>query len=257
MKKPVKITLLFILLLVLSGCLFAQEDSIQKPIKLKRGFYEDVPFIIGDFSRLNDILIQNGFPGLEQAYGGISFGVSARPSNKDSYFTAKIFILNTGSQYDVNNDAKKSSIRFVGLQEDWHLDLVKNKKWRVGPDFGFGFGIQRLKLYEKLYTPTNFAAALSHSVITHQEKKFNSAFYFINAGMGIDRKFKFREVDFYFGMGAGYRLSSPAGFSVKYQYDISSPNARLSGFQYAFKFRFEIRELIPSKKRGYEYRKFY
>lgn len=172
-------------------------------------------------------------------------------------FTAKIFILNTGSQYDVNNDAKKSSIRFVGLQEDWHLDLVKNKKWRVGPDFGFGFGIQRLKLYEKLYTPTNFAAALSHSVITHQEKKFNSAFYFINAGMGIDRKFKFREVDFYFGMGAGYRLSSPAGFSVKYQYDISSPNARLSGFQYAFKFRFEIRELIPSKKRGYEYRKFY
>jgi hypothetical protein len=247
---------LVVMLLLLPGFLIAQQDSIPKQATLKRGFCEDVPFIIGDFSPLNEILIQNGFPALEPTYLGFAFGVSARPSNKDSYFTAKIFMLKTNSQYDFNNDSKNASIRFLGLQEDFHLDLVRSKKWRIGPDFGFGFGIQRLKLYEKVYTPPDFASALSPSVITHQEKKFNSAFFFLNAGIGIDRKFKFKEVDFYFGMGAGYRLSTPAGFSVKYQYDVSSPRARLSGFQYDFKLRFEIRELVPSKKSLLEYRKF-
>lgn len=255
MKKTTGIFLL-LTLMVFPSFLFAQQDSIPKPVTLKRGFCEDVLFINGVFSPLNEILIQNGFPALEPTYGGISFGVSARPSDKNSYFTAKIFILKTNSRYNVN-DTKNSSIRFVGLQEDFHLDLVKNKKWRIGPDFGFGFGIQRLKLYEKVYTPPDFASAISPSVITHQEKKFNSAFLFLNAGMGIDRKFKFKEVDFYFGLGTGYRLSTPAGFSVKYQYDISSPNSRLSGIQYDFKLRFEIREIVPSKKRGYQYKKFH
>ena len=160
---------LVVMLLLLPGFLIAQQDSIPKQATLKRGFCEDVPFIIGDFSPLNEILIQNGFPALEPTYLGFAFGVSARPSNKDSYFTAKIFMLKTNSQYDFNNDSKNASIRFLGLQEDFHLDLVRSKKWRIGPDFGFGFGVQRLKLYEKVYTPPDFASALSPSVITHQE----------------------------------------------------------------------------------------
>lgn len=257
MKKPIKITLLFILLLVLSGYLFAQEDSIQKPIKLKKGFYEDASYIIGNFSRLNDILIQNGFPELEQTYGGFSFGFSARPSNKDSYFTAKIFILSTRSTYYSNNATKGASILSYGLHDEWHLDFVKNRKWRIGPDFGFGFGLLRLKIFERLSTPVNFTATLNPSIITYHEKKLYSPSLFANAGLGIDRKVKLKVMDFYVGIGAGYWLNTPAGFSEKYQYNISSPRVRLSGIFYAFKFRFEIRELIPSKKSGYEYRKFY
>lgn len=256
MNKPTAKFLFFIFMLP-PGFLIAQQDSVPEAIKLKRGFYEDGTFIRGDFSRLSEILTQEGFPALEQTYGGISIGISARPSNKDSYFTGKIFILSTSSRYDAYTDSKGASILSYGLHDEWHLDLIKNGKWRVGPDFGFGFGILRLKVFERLSTPSNFAATLSPTIVTYNEKKLYSASFFMNAGMGIDRKLKINNIDFYFGMGLGYRLSTPAGFSEKYQYNISSPLSRLSGIQYDFKFRFEIRELVTSKKSGYQYRKFH
>ena len=236
--------------------LLAQQDSVQHPVKLKRGFYEDVSSIIGDFSRLSNVLVQNGFPALNQTYGGMSFGVSARPSNKDSYFTGKIFILNTYSAYNAQTDSKGAAILNYGLHDEWHLDLVKNNKWRIGPEFGFGVSIVRLKLFERVSTPPDFAATLSPTIVTYTEKKLYSTSYFINAGIGVDRKFKIGYLDFYFGMGAGYRLSTPAAFREKYQYNIDSPSVRLSGFQYDFKLRFEIREFVPSKKKSGQYSKF-
>lgn len=250
----------FILALILqfypAGVLMAQQDSVQHPVKLKRGFYEDVSSIIGDFSRLSSVLVQNGFPALDQNYGGMSVGVSARPSNKDSYFTGKIFILNTYSAYNAKTDSKGAAILNYGLHDEWHLDLVKNTKWRIGPEFGFGIGIVRLKLFERVSTPPDFAATLSPTIVTYNEKKLHSASFFMNAGIGVDRKFKISYLDFYFGMGAGYRLCTPVGFREKYQYNIYSPSVRLSGFQYDFKLRFEIRELMPSKKRNNPYSKF-
>lgn len=255
MNTPAKKFLFFIFML-LPGFLIAQQDSIPNSIKLKRGFYEDGTFIIGDFSRLNEILTQEGFPALEQTYGGVSLGISARPSNKDSYFTGKIFIFSTFSGYDTYNDSKGASILSYGLHDEWHLDLIKNRKWRIGPDFGFGFGILRLKFFERLSTLSNFASTLNPSLITYEEKKLYSASFFMNAGLGIDRKFKINNTDFYFGMGVGYRLSTAGGFSEKYQYNISSPLSRLSGIQYDFKIRFEIREFVTSKKSGYQYQKF-
>ena len=255
MRRHLTIFLLFAFLW-LPHFLFSQQDSVPKAIKPVRGIYEAGSFINGNFSRLNTDLAQSGFPALQPPYGGVSLGISARPIDKGSYFTASLFVLTTSSQYPDTSISKTTNFRLIGFQEEQHLDLVKSDKWRIGPDLGLGFGIQRLRLYERLYAPPNFAAALSPSVVTHQEKLFKSASFFINAGMGVDRKFKFKYTDFYFGVGAGYRLSTPAIFSIKYQ-DVTSPKSRLSGVQYDFKFRFEIREFKVSEKKGQRYRKFH
>jgi hypothetical protein len=247
MKKFKKLFLLFNLV-AQASILLAQQDSSKNPLKMKRGFYEDITFINGNFSKLNDILIQIGFPSISNAYGGIAIGISARPSNKDSYFTGKLFLLTANSGYDLKNPANGADIYSFGLHDEWHLDLVKNVKWRIGPDFGFGISILRLKLFERLNTPGNFAATLSPLTPTYAEKKLHSGSLFVNAGMGIDRKFKIHNTDFYMGVGLGYRLSTPGKFSEKYQYNVSTPKAILSGFQYDFKLRFELREIIPSKR---------
>lgn len=253
--RRITIFLLFVFLW-LPHLLNAQQDSTSNVIKTVTGVYETGSFIRGNFSLLNDELTQSGFPALQHTYGGISLGISARPINKGSYFTAGLFVLTTSSQYPDTANAKTTNFRLIGFQEEHHIDLIKSDKWRIGPDLGLGFGIQRLRLYERLYTPPNFAAALSPSVITHQEKKFNSASLFLNAGVGVDRKFIFKYVDFYFGMGAGYRLSTPAVFSVIYQSDVLSPKSQLRGIQFDFKFRLEFRQLKPSDNRVHKYHKF-
>jgi hypothetical protein len=232
------ISLFFFSHLLAANTLMAQPDSIKKSAKWKIGFLAEGSFIEGDFSSLNNSLISDGLPALQETYGGGTLGISVRPSDKDSYYTLKLFALTTGFSHTDSN-ANGASVRFLGLQSEWHRDLVKSRKWRIGPDFGFGAGALKLLTYERFNSVDSFSANPLN--VVQQEKELYSASFFLNAGMGIDRKFKIENSNFYLGMGFGYRFSAPVKFHEKYQspyYD--TPGVHLSGLQYNIRLRLEL-----------------
>ena len=138
-----------------------------------------------------------------------------------------------------HTNANGASIRFFGIQNEWHRDLVKNNKWRIGPDFGFGAGSLKLLTYESLNSFQSFSANPFN--IVQQEKELYSASLFLTGGLGIDRKIKIAKSNFYIGAGIGYRLSTPAKFHERYQspyYD--TPITQLSGLQGDIRLRLEL-----------------
>ncbi len=233
----------------------AQQDSLGIKRKSVPGFFESGEFIQGDFSKLNSVLVQNGFPALENFYGGISIGATRRPVDKDSYVSARLFFY--FAQPDFNTGLPKNSeMIYWGVHEAWHLDFVKNRMWRIGPDVGFGAGFVTLRLTERVATFNSFNASVANfNTHTQLEKKFSSSFIFLSTGVSAERKFKISVFDFYFGIGAGYRFSTNTKFFEGSQLYTDSPKVGLKGVEYNFKIRFEVRELpktmSPSFKHFY------
>ena len=223
---------------LVSAKLFAQPDSVQESAKRKIGFHMEGSFVQSDFSSLNNSLMLDGLPALHETYGGGALGISIWPSDKGSYYSLKFFALTTGFSH-ADSRANGASVRFFGLQNEWHRDFVKNMKWRIGPDFGFGAGALKLLTYERFNSVGSFSANPLN--VVQQEKELYSTSFFLNGGMGVDRNIKIKNLNFYVGAGVGYRLSTSVKFHEKYQPpEFDAPSTRLSGMQYNIRLRFEI-----------------
>lgn len=245
MKDPTKVltSLLFIVATTLTS--HAQSDSLNHSKKGVLGTYLSVDYGNGDFVELNAVLAQNDFPSI-LTFTGISFGITARPAKKDSYFSVELFFFN-GIPSDVGPASKKTEMFIWGIYDAWHPDLLKNKNWRIGPDFGFGTEFLQLEISETLIQHNSFAASVnSMPTSSMAERKYYGGSVFVKAGISIEAKASINNFNLYLGTGASYRLSTNTGFYEMNQTYTDTPKTSLTGLEYTFRLRME---LLPSKKK--------
>jgi hypothetical protein len=255
MKNSIKVlnTLLFIFVTI--GNLHAQTDSLRVSKKGVFGSYLSVDWGNGDFVELNAALGQNNFPSI-LTFTGISIGITTRPVEKDSYFSGELFLFN-GIPSDVGLESKKTEMVIWGIYDAWHPDVLKNKNWRIGPDFGFGVEVLQLKISEIIVQHNSFSASVNSMPATSvAERKYNGGSVFVKGGISIETKFSIDNVNLYFGTGAAYRLSTNAEFYEKNQTYTDTPKASFTGLELNFRLRMEI--FPPKQKRQPEpFKKFH
>jgi hypothetical protein len=169
-----------------------------------------------------------------------SYGITKQKAKNNSYLTIKFSYLQStpSGPYD-NSRTKDVRLRNWELQLCGNFDLVKHPKWLIYPYLGEGIGYGQLTLYDNV-TQQSFASSAAN--LTSPISKTWSSFYiYLNAGMGIERKFRVRSYDFYIGLSGGYRLNYSRFTEDNYPtyYNNSAP-VRLSGLEWNFKIRFEL-----------------
>jgi len=246
MKNSSKVlfTLLFIFTTI--GNLQAQADSLRVSKKGVVGTYLSFDWGNGDFVELNAALGQNNFPSI-LTFTGISIGMTARPVEKDSYFSVELFFFNSIPS-DVGPESKKTEMFIWGIYDAWHPDLLKNKNWRFGPDFGFGAEVLQLKISETLIQHNSFSASVNSMPATSMaERKYYGGSVFVKGGVSIETKASINNLNLYLGIGASYRLSSNANFYEQNQTYTDTPKASLTGLELNFRLRMEV--FPPKQKR--------
>jgi hypothetical protein len=234
---------------------FSQPDTLRG--KFVRGIYESADFINGDFMKINEVLATNGFPTLKNTYGGVAIGVTSRPADRDSYFSGKFFFYSSSPPVNYTQP-KNATVTYWGLHHEQHLDLVQNRNWRIGPDYGFGVGFFKLKISERLITHNSFASSLSSfPARAYEERQYHTFTYFATVGGSVEKKMRISAIVLYLGVGAGYRFSTKATLYEAYQTYDSYHSARLSGTEFNIKIRMEVDAIRAAKQAKLPYRKFY
>lgn len=236
------------LILSLIGCCVSimsfSQDSLRKPVI---GFYENVVFVSGDFSRINEVLNQSGYPSLSSVYGGISMGTFTRSPQRDSYSSAHLDLLFNSTGID-SITGKRASIILLGLAASYHFDFIPSRKWMAYPYGGWGLNFNWFTLRDMSPLPTSFASSISNLSSGTEKKAFISAAAFINAGVGAEYRFKISHLYLSIGGGIGYRLSTRVRYSASPQSAIYSPSVRLSGIETNFRVRLERGALTRNTK---------
>lgn len=228
----------------------AQTDSTKaRPSRLKMGFYENVSSIYGDFSNLNNGIAPQGYPPVHDVYSGISFGFTFRNPKRSSYSSFSFsFLYNNPSPLYDNTRIKDTRVRLLDYHIGNYFNVSPHPKWLVYPYVGWGFGAATLSLYDNINTQTSFAASIANLNLPNN-KSWTAHYVYLNAGVGFERKFRLGSLDFYAGLGGGYRLSTNAKFREAYQNYSDSPSVRLSGLEWNFRLRLEIwRHIIRQRK---------
>lgn len=228
----------------------AQTDStkVRMP-RIKMGLYAGASSIYGNFANLNEAIVAQGYPAVQDVYSGGSFGYSFRRPGKSSYTSFSFSFLSTNPSplYDKTR-TKDTRVKMVEFQFGNYFDVAPHPKWLVYPYLGFGAGLTNLILYNNVNTQTSFALSIANLNLP-AAKIWTDFYIYLNAGVGFERKFRVGSYDFYTGLGGGYRLSTNAKFREAYQNYSDSPSTSLSGLEWNFRMRFEMwRHITPRSK---------
>jgi hypothetical protein len=234
-----KILLLFVFHIVFTTFLFSQSDSTSYlfPKIITEGTTRYC-----NFSKLNNILIDNGFNEFSDDIFGISLGYWSYDLKKKSYSTF-VFSLFLDQQNSVGN-IKSSKLEIAEFAIQYHRIISNRPKWFIYPYLGLGSSLGRLTLSETV-NKLDFEESVSDiSIIETNTKKYftNVPIVFANLGIGVDRKITFLSNDIFFGLTLGYKFSTKSDWGYA-----NSPRMNLGGFEIAVRFRPEFSEKYINK----------
>lgn len=226
-----KITGLLILFIsFLSG--HAHNDTI---ISHKSGFIFEPSNRYYSFSSLNKVLKNAGFSRVENNVFGFSVGRTSRFTDKNSYGSYFVTLLETEVPNSENSN-KKASIIIIELATEMHWVISKSSKWLIYPYSGIGLSYSRLKLTETV-TDLTFDQILSDLSLEEKNEKYlhnKEPLFFANIGIGIDYKMVISNIDYYLGLSLGYKLSTKSDWGYA-----GSPTTNYNSFEFKLKMRFE------------------
>jgi len=221
---------------------FSQVDT---SITVKNGFYFESARRFCNLNELNKDLKNAGYSELDNNYVGFSIGCASRFSDKNSYGTAQMTFLSIGPM-NKDTNSKNGDIYTLELSTEMHCVISKSSKWFVYPYYGFGIDYSMLKLTETV-NQMNFNQSISD--LSSKEKNIKKYYMdmplvFVNLGIGIDRKIRIHETNYYIGLGLGYRLSTKSRWGYN-----DSPSISYTGFEFKVRIRFEFENTWSRKNR--------
>ena len=240
MKKLLLITLLFPLPLL------AQERDSIPP--LKTGFYASTTVCFPSrLSALNrQLRLANQLP-LTEALIGISFGVTNRSEDQNSYGSSRLSFFTTE---DNNFDSNRDTQLILGeLASFGHYDLVANDKWLFYPYLGVGINYARLTV-SSVVSNVNFQTSLANPGIEEVDQKrygTDGLMLFGELGLGVERSIELNDGVLFVGLSGGYRLSTSKSWVLK---DVKFYDASFSTQGWVIELRFRAEEHSDSRGRS-------
>ncbi len=208
MKKLLLITLLLPL------SLLAQEKDSIPP--LKTGFYASSTVSFPSrLSALNrQLQAANQLP-LTEALIGISFGVTNRFEDQNSYSSSRLsFFTTEDNDFNSNQDTQ---LIMGELASFGHYDLVANDKWLVYPYLGVGVNYARLTV-SSVVSNANFQTSLANpgiEEVVQRRYHTDGLMLFGELGAGVERVIKLSDGVLFVGLSGGYRLSTSKSWVLR------------------------------------------
>lgn len=218
----------------------------------KAGFLFEPSGRFYNFSPLNKVLKNAGFSGVENNAIGFSMGHTSRFTDKNSYGSYFVTLLETDVPNSENIN-KKAGIIIIELATEMHWVISKSSKWLIYPYSGIGISYSRLKLTETL-TDLTFDQVLTDISLEEKNEKYlynKEPLIFANIGIGIDHKMMISNMDHYLGLNLGYRLSTKSDWG-----HAGSPTTNYNCLELKLKMRFERNNKKPKHLRPNYYRYF-
>ena len=213
MKKSLFFTISIFLLI--SG--YSQSDSMKV---FKWGIHFEMINMECNLSNLNKTLNAAGISEIDNRFLGISLGTNSRRLNKKTYSTGNFTWLFSNSPTKPN-DSINARINIYEFSTGMNWVLSKSEKWLLYPYYGFGISISKMKITK------NISFNQSNSDLSSQaDYKNEFPLFFIDAGLGVDRKIMIQKMDAFIGLNIGYRLSTRSGWGYT-----NSPATNYSGFE--------------------------
>ncbi len=205
--------LLLIALLLPLSLLAQKRDSIPP---LKTGFYaSSAVCFLSRLSTLNrQLQLANQLP-LTEAMIGVSFGVTNRFEDQNSYGSSRLsFFTTEDNNFDSNQDTQLILGELAGFG---HYDLVANDKWLVYPYLGVGVNYARLTV-SSVVSNANFQTSLANPGIEEVVQRrygTDGLMLFGELGAGIERAIELSDGLLFLGLSGGYRLSTSKSWVLK------------------------------------------
>ena len=201
-----KYLLAFTLLLLPFLALAQSSDSTTRIIT---GVYAS-PTVYGAraLTSLNQQLQTAGHAPLIEALIGMTLGTTHRFADQNSYGASHLRWL-VGTDDDLDN--RRSTVMSVWeLGGFGYYDLIPHPKWLVYPSLGVGFSYARLTV-SNIEPAASFQSSLStlgDAEVVQKKYSTGGIMIFGELGAGVERQFSGRTLDWYLGLGGGYRLST-------------------------------------------------
>lgn len=218
--------IILLLLINFSNFLFAQEDKSRVS---NMGFFFGGIWSMHDLDELNNSLSYYNQESLENSTIGFSGGVLIGNIQQPLFFSVEIA---AAMQTPRSGGSEEIIFSTMSMCVNANMNLFKNPKNFLYPTVGFGFSTLNLQITDINKVSSDFEEALQN--LEGERSLYTSPIYYINFGLGYDRKMRFfsKGKPFYLGVRAGYKLKvsketdwGAGGYQVE-----NAPDINIGGF---------------------------